>query len=74
VEIYLIIDILLHQSEKEFNSCDSGGDEFKFYLEIKRTNDHLVTRSSRVQTNLHTRHTRREQCKRGTCRNKYLQA
>jgi hypothetical protein len=39
-------DILLHQSQNEFNSCDLWGGEFKFYLEIKKTNDHLITRSS----------------------------
>jgi hypothetical protein len=33
-------ETLLHQSQKEFNSCDLGGGEFKLYLEIKRTNDH----------------------------------
>jgi hypothetical protein len=32
-------DILLHQSQKEFNSCDLLGAEFKFYLEIRKTND-----------------------------------
>jgi hypothetical protein len=36
-------DILLHQSQKEFNSCDLEGGEFKSYLEIKRTSDHLIT-------------------------------
>jgi hypothetical protein len=42
VEIYLIMgDILLHQSQKEFNSCDLGRGEFKSYREIKRTNDHF---------------------------------
>jgi hypothetical protein len=33
-------DILLHQSQKEFNGCDLGRDEFKFYLKIKRTVTH----------------------------------
>jgi hypothetical protein len=33
-------DILLHQSQKEFNGCDLGRGEFKSYLEIKRTNVH----------------------------------
>jgi hypothetical protein len=56
-------DILHHQSQKEFNSCDLGGDEFKFYLEIKRRDDHLTNRGSQGQTNLYIRHTRREKCK-----------
>jgi hypothetical protein len=33
-------DILLHQSQIEFNSCDVRGDEFRFYLKIKRMDTH----------------------------------
>jgi hypothetical protein len=29
-------DILLHQSQKGFNSCDLWGGKFKQYLEIKK--------------------------------------
>jgi hypothetical protein len=32
-------DILLQKSQKEFNNCDLWGGEFKFYREVKKTNN-----------------------------------
>jgi hypothetical protein len=43
-------ETVLHQSQKEFNSYDLGGGEFKLYLEIKRTNDH----SEQLRADNHT--------------------
>jgi hypothetical protein len=41
VEIYNHGNIMLHRSQKDFNSCVLEGGEFKFYMEIKKT----ITRS-----------------------------